>query len=317
MLIFGSTNVLAKDALVVNGFYNPFLWNCVTMFGQMCCYPIYLLLRESADPPAASKAALLATNKKPMAPFRLLVMVTLIDLAALSTINFTYNALPGSLIQMLRGCKVAFTCILSKIILGTSFDAPKLVGIAMNFVGLLFVIVSSTDSMWDADGARKPMVLQALCIGVVSQLIGSFQFIFEKKTMESYDVPPLLLASYEGMIGLPVACVTLVIANMVGYEDTIVALQEIDSTAVIRGLMILFLFAVATFNLAGISVAKHGSPVLRALLEIMRTAVIWTLEVARGWLRFETTELFAYLLTSTGTLIYGKQIPLPCIRATK
>merc|ERR1712176_1536014 len=98
-----------------------------------------------------------------------------------STINLTYNALPGSLIQMLRGCKVVFTCVLSKIILGASFDAPKIIGISLNFLGLVFIIASSKDCLWDADGAKNTTIVQALCVGVFSQLIGSFQFIFEKK----------------------------------------------------------------------------------------------------------------------------------------
>merc|ERR1712039_1055109 len=170
-------------------------------------------------------------------------------------------------------------------------------------LGLLFIVISSKGCMWDAGEAQMSMITQALCIGVVSQLIGSFQFIFEKKTMESYDVPPLLLASYEGMIGLPVACLSLWFANMMGWEDTATVMQSIDTSSVVRGLMLVFLVAVATFNLSGITVAKHGSPVLRALMEIMRTACIWTLEVARGWIRFEITELVAYLLTSFGTLV--------------
>merc|ERR1719215_814235 len=127
--------------------------------------------------------------------------------------------------------------------------------------------------------------------------------------MRPTGVPPLLLAGYEGVIGTPVGLIALLIANLTGFEDTPTALQQMDSSHAILSLMVLFLFAVATFNLAGISVAKHGSPVLRALMEIMRTACIWTLEVAKGWMKFNPTELCAYALPSPGTLIYGKQIP--------
>mmetsp|Transcript_88498 Transcript_88498/g.253489 ORF Transcript_88498/g.253489 Transcript_88498/m.253489 type:complete len:449 (-) Transcript_88498:108-1454(-) len=304
MLIFGTANVLCKEELVVQKFYKPFMWNMVTMLGQCFCMPIYWIQKKMYPPDDA----------KPVgtpAPFHVLLTVTVIDLAALSLVNTTYNQLPGSLIQLLRGCKVAFTCLLSRLILGQKFDGAKLTGVFMNIVGLWCVVGASGSSDWQ--GAAGSNVNRALAVGIISQLIGSLQFVYEKQTMDAYEMPPLLLAGMEGIIGTPIAFSVLVLANMFGVEDSMEALHTMAASRTIMALMVAFLFCVAIFNLSGITMAKYGSPVLRAMLEIARTAFIWLVEVCNGWTSFSAVQFLAFGFTSLGTCIYGKMISMPCI----
>mmetsp|Transcript_25338 Transcript_25338/g.43654 ORF Transcript_25338/g.43654 Transcript_25338/m.43654 type:complete len:96 (-) Transcript_25338:13-300(-) len=91
------------------------------------------------------------------------------------------------------------------------------------------------------------------------------------------------------------------------------ALHTMAASRTIMALMVAFLFCVATFNLSGITMAKYGSPVLRAMLEIARTAFIWLVEVFNGWTSFSAVQFLAFGFTSLGTCIYGKMISMPCI----
>jgi len=309
MMIFGSANVLLKEALVVDGFYMPFLWNMVTMVGQSFLLPMHWCkqARQPDDLP-----------KGPQAPTRVLVMVTCIDLLALSLINTTYNILPGSIIQMLRGCKVMFTCFLSKLILGKTQQWYQLLGVGMNFIGLLLTGLAGDRSEWDGGALSHPQaVVAAFAVGITSQLVGSFQFIYEAKTMKQYDVPALQLGGMEGIIGAPIGLLVLLTVNVMGREDTPSAIAQMGQSSSKAGLMLGFLVAVATFNLSGITVTKYGSPVLRAMLEIARTALIWAVEVTLGWNQFSTNQLGGYVITSIGTLIYSHVIVIPFLEPAK
>jgi len=244
-----------------------------------------------------------------------LLLITLFNLTALSLINAIYNVLPGSLIQLLRGVKVALTCLLSKLVLGTSSDNAKLLGVGMNMVGLVFVVVSSYGSVRGPEAGDQRKLWVALGLGMLSQLVGSCQSIYEKRTMDTYSISPVLLTGMEGIIGTPIAFCMLLVANFLGLEDTLQALQQMAGSSSVTWLMVALLICLGTFNLSGISVTKFGSPVLRALLEIGRTACIWLIEVTWGWLHFQPSQLVAYMLTSFGTLVYGKFIRIPCLPA--
>mmetsp|Transcript_1147 Transcript_1147/g.2327 ORF Transcript_1147/g.2327 Transcript_1147/m.2327 type:complete len:345 (-) Transcript_1147:84-1118(-) len=301
MLLFGSLNVLVKEALVVDRAFFPLLWNMVTMLGQACLFPL-------------SRCEKVKDSGKPAAPFWVLVAVTSIDLGALSLINSTYNVLPGSIIQMLRGFKVIFTAILSKLVLGKTLESYQIAGIACSCVGLVLAGASSMKTSWnDAKGAvhdHPAKVIFALSVGMASQFAGSCQVVFEAKVMKKYTVEPLKLTGYEGLIGTPIGCGIIYVAYMLGNFNPAQAVSEMVHDPHTAFLLLCFLIFVASFNLSGMFVTKYGSPVLRTMLEITRTAFIWMVEVMFAWNPFQSDQLFAFLAIATGTLLYGNFIKL-------
>lgn len=305
MMLFGPLNVLVKESLVVGGFFFPLLWNMVTMLGQSFLLPIHYCLEAPAAESETSKPA----------PAHILITVTCIDLLALSLINSTYNALPGSIIQTLRGFKIIFTAILSKLILGKTLVLYQYAGVALSCIGVVFAGASSMTSTWDGGAINhSQLTLMAFLLGTASQFVGSCQIVFEAKAMKSYHLPPLQLAGFEGVIGAPLGVAVIVISYMLGGNNPLDAFVALRGSTTGLGLLMCFMVTVSCFNLSGLIVTKHGSPVLRAMLEIMRTAVIWVVEVICQWNQFSIQQCIALIAITLGTLIYGNYIKIPFLQ---
>eukprot|EP00932_Pfiesteria_piscicida_P014671 SRR837773.26505.p1 GENE.SRR837773.26505~~SRR837773.26505.p1 ORF type:complete len:309 (+),score=66.73 SRR837773.26505:37-927(+) len=271
------------------------------MVAQCMCYPVHLILTRINPPKAPADG-----GERPRAPFHVLLMVTLFDISAMVMMNTNYGVLPGSLVQMLRGFRLIMTFFLSKLVLRSEYDKAKVIGIIMNSCGICFTALSSCTSRWQGASDNVGRVHFALAIGIASNAAGAVQYIYERQTMDAYDMPALLFTGVEGMIGLPIVIFCLIFANVVGWEDSLDAVSKLYASESLVAIMVCFLFIVCCFQLSGCTVGKYGSPVLRVLLEIARIAIVWTLEVVQRWVDFSFWELFAYLLTSVGTMIYGK-----------
>lgn len=256
------------------------------------------------------------TEQKKTAPWHLLFAVTCIDLAALSLINGTYNVLPGSIIQMLRGFKVICTAVLNKAVLGKNLKRYQLAGIALSCFGLVFAGSAGMVTIWGNGAANHPgLTVVALCVGMISQFMGSLQVVFEAKVMSQYTTPPLQLVGYEGVMGAPVGLSVIVLAYMLGYSNPVESFHKVTQSYYTAACLLMFLVAVTLFNLSGMFVTKYGSPVLRSMLEITRTAFIWGVEVVCAWNQFSAVQCGAFVFIALGTLLYGNFIKISVLQS--
>jgi len=308
MILFGSVNVVLKESMVFDGFYSPGIWTTATMVGQIFFLPLHCCTTLQAGD---------AENEsRPQATLGAILGVTSLDILALGLINTTYNVLPGSIIQMLRACKIIFTCVLSLLVLGKKQQPYHLLGVTLNIVGLLLAGLASVSSTYRNASEHPMLVWQALCVGILSQSVSSFGVVYEAKVMSQYDISPLLLTGSQGAIGMPLCIAILLAGHFTGLSSALSDVRALHTTALL-GLFCLFLLSAGAFNFAGITVTRHSSPVLRTMLEIARMAIIWLVEVMLGWQQINPLELGGFVLTTFGALIYGRGIVIPLLEPAR
>merc|ERR1719380_298034 len=107
--------------------------------------------------------------------------------------------------------------------------------------------------------------------------------VYEEKIMSSYTIPPLQVVGMEGLFGLGIGMILLVIVNMLGMESTPAAFYQISSSRLLLLVIIASIFSIAFFNFSGVTVTQKASAVARSTIDVSRTILIWAVELSLGW----------------------------------
>lgn len=232
-------------------------------------------------------------------------------------INAAYYTIAGSAIQMLRGGKVIITALLSVGILGRRLHLYQCVGSCIVVMGITLVGVSTR-----LNPAERPLSMgetrehswltwKALLCCLAGELTQSVLWVYQESVLKKYDIPPMQLVGLEGALGVVLAGLMVVVAHPLGYEDAMASIYQLSHSGPLLASVILLLFSMAFFNYAGVGVTKAGSAVHRSIIDVSRSVVIWTVELALTWHTFSFAQFGGFCVVVLGALVYNRIIVVP------
>ena len=279
--------------------------------------------------------------KKPPVPTNLIFAISaMCDLCA-STINtFGLTYLTTSMYQMLRGFELIFVCVWSKIFLGNHVYRHQGIGLVTLIHGLSLVGLNAVLKADEDKGTAKNPAI-GIILMFCSQFFSSTCYVLQEKFIKQYEVNPFQLVGFEGLSGVTIYTILLVIFQNVNcnswakqlktgicfgsddektkrdwyIEDTIFAFQQMGDSLALLLVYVFYIVSIALYNIVGINLTKLVSSTARAVVDTVRTVFIWAfflvIHPVKGTEEhFYWLQLVGFVLLVLGTLIYNEIVEL-------
>jgi len=324
--VTGSLNTLSGKLVNVTSskglfgdykFNHPFVQTAAMFMGESLCLIVYYLLflraKRTGRPIERASSDF---------PFYIFFLPALCDLTATCIMNVGLVYTYASVFQMMRGSVVIFTGIMSYFFLGRKLRSFHLLGMFLVMAGLACVGSASVISPSDSSSAPNPLLGAVLV--VAAQIVVSTQMVVEEKVLEKYKVPALQAVGFEGMFGLGMMSILLVIFYFIPhlhgltndlsgnhFENSLDAFEQIRNSYVICLGIFGYVGSIAFFNYFGVSVTKHINATTRMVLDNVRTIVIWAADLILRWEQFQFMQIIGFVLLLLGTAVYNQIIPVP------
>lgn len=250
------------------------------------------------------------------------------------SVGLTY--ITASTCQMLRGCAILFTAIISRFWLQRVLDFRQVVGLCMVFAAM--ALVGAAGAMTGGHGDQAASSIDGngawgVLLVCFAQLFQASQFVWEEKVMKKVCIPPLLLLGIEGIVGIILFGILVfplllhLPGNDVGgsLENVWDALSMVQRSPELMFLAIMYVTCVCALNCCAVYVTKFLSGVHRALIQTgLRTMVIWVVGLilyyrtngiyGEPWAGVPSyMELFGFAFFLCGSMLHSKMIHLPCM----
>eukprot|EP00930_Biecheleria_cincta_P073350 TRINITY_DN6064_c0_g1_i2.p1 TRINITY_DN6064_c0_g1~~TRINITY_DN6064_c0_g1_i2.p1 ORF type:complete len:351 (-),score=60.98 TRINITY_DN6064_c0_g1_i2:91-1077(-) len=305
VLVAGTVNVTLKNhmASAAGGFYYPMCWNFVTMCGMSLALPIHRLLQRSESAETQQLLTKAADTKE--APLRIYAVVMLFHWWSLLIVNSLYLYLPGALLQMMRGSKVPFTAALSFLILGKALQFHQQASLLVIMLGLTLGVQSCLDQ-WSFRGSfttREHGFWSVVFLSFASELIRSVMFVYQEKYVKQYKIPALKMSGAVGCMGALFSFQMLVIAQLLQIEDVFGMLLKLRVSPMASLTLFGFLVSVCLFEVGGIYITACSSAFTRAVVELIRTPIVWIVEIRYGIGAWSLWQLSSFLMLALGLLL--------------
>jgi len=314
MLISGSCNTLLMKFMVMQkvplapgapgeGFDQPYFQTLLMMIGEfLCLLAYYARGRDEKEKQNFADV-----------PKSIFAFACLFDWTATTLVNMAYVCIPASVVQMTRGAIVIFTCLLSVTFLGRRQHKYHIVGVALVFLGITLVSLSTFFNPAHISAASSvsnwtKLFGIGLCLG--AQIFQASMLVYEEKIMSKYTVSPLLVVGMEGTFGILFGLVLLSGLNAMHIENTPGAFYQMTHSKPLLIAIVGSIFSIAFFNFSGVTVTQKASAVSRSTIDVSRTIIIWAVELAMGWNSFNMLQLAGFFALALGTMIYNRLIVL-------
>ena len=274
--------------------------------------------------------------KKPPVPTNFIFAITAgCDLLATTINTFGLTYLTTSMFQMMRGLELFFVCLWSKIFLKNPIYRHAILGIGSLIFGLGLVGLSAV-LFDDKSVAKDPVVgIILLC---TSQFFSSTEYVFQEKFIKHYDVHPFQLVGFEGLWGVLMYTILLVIFQFSScdswndslkegicsinddgdyhIEDSIFAFRQMWNRKAILIVYIFYVVSIALYNIVGINLTKLVSSTARAVVDTVRTVFIWLFflfihPVDGTKEEFRPLQFVGFCFLVFGTLVYNEILVIP------
>jgi drug/metabolite transporter (DMT)-like permease len=300
-----------------------------------------IVVEENSDVPmikSSEEEKETKTEVKPPVPTNFIFCISAsCDLIASTIGNFGLTYLPTSVWQMMRGMELIFVCLWSKIFLKNHVYRHHLLGLGTLFFGLILIGLNAIiNKDKDAKTAKNPAV--GISLMVVGQLFSSTCYTLQEKFIHHYEVHPFQLVGFEGVSGVSMYLVLLIIFQFSScdtwsdklregicfkndkgkyhIEDSLFALKQFGQSAVITIHYICYIFSIALYNIVGINLTKLVSSTARAVIDTTRTVFIWAFFMAFHPIEgteehFYPVQFVGFLFLLAGSLLYNEIIEVP------
>jgi drug/metabolite transporter (DMT)-like permease len=239
----------------------------------------------------------------------------------------------ASIWQMLRGSEIVFAAIISVPGLGAKLYCYHWIGILLCMIGICLVgwaNVLNSQSTASGASASTSDALFGMALVVAAQVVQAAQMVVEEKLLKDVMLPPMKIVGYEGVWG-SCLCVFLVFpicwylpgADNGHGEDIVDTLTMLKNDSSLVGLLMLYVFSCATYNVAGMAVTSNLSAVHRTMMEASRTLGIWLIDLCvhylinkdisfgEAWMPYSYVQLIGFLVLLSGQSVYGTVLRIP------
>jgi drug/metabolite transporter (DMT)-like permease len=270
-------------------------------------------------------------KKKPPIPNNFYFMITAgCDLMATTINTFGLTYLTTSMFQMMRGLELFFVCVWSKVFLKNPQYRHNILGVGTLIFGLSLVGLNSV-LFNDTAVAKNPVV--GIILLATSQFFSSTEYVFQEKFIKHYDVHPFQLVGFEGLWGVCMYTILLIIFQNVScvdwnetirdgicfvvnnedshIEDTFFAFKQMWDNKSLLVVYIFYIVSIALYNIVGINLTKLVSSTARAVVDTVRTVFIWLFflfftPVEGTQEEFHPLQFVGFCFLVLGTLIYNE-----------
>jgi drug/metabolite transporter (DMT)-like permease len=352
MIITGSINTIAnklqqsETSLGISYEHHQWFITFCMFLGECTCLIGYLIVsRKKQQEPLIDMEKDISGNKiNPMSqeddtPKEAKVwyfwVPAMCDLMGSTLMTFGLTYLASSVYQMFRGILILFTAAFSYYFLKSKLYRQHYLGILLVVGGLAMVGLDSV--LHSGSASKSPGV--GIILVVIAQVFSATQFIVEEKLLKKYSAHPLRVVGWEGVWGSVSYIVILIIFQFVScnswsdsmkdglcmendsgnykLEDTIFAFRQLGNNGLLLFYVLLYVCSIAVFNFVGISITKFVSSTARAVVDTVRTVIVWVFFLVMPFVpdntkeKFSALQLCGFLVLIAGSLIYNEVVVLP------
>lgn len=343
MLISGTTSAVCMKVIlicksagyigIIHNYDKPFMQSFMMFIGMS----IPLIVRKFWDPDWKGP------GKRPPRPFKVTVILAIpavFDMIATTLNIFGLIYVNLSIFQMLRGSMIIFCAVLSILFLpNKKIKNYEWVGITMTTVALVLIGVAGVYIPGQSgDETEDHSVLQKVfgCLLILlSQLFQAAQNVIEEYLFVGMENTSALdVCGVEGvwgilfvlLVGFPFAFIvpgkdpSPLGNSLENLWDTLLMIGHSKTIPVIYAL---FVAACCGYNMFGILILGLSSCVNLAILDAIRTFLIWVFMVSaqklgapfgEPWVTWSWLELFGFVLLVLASFVYNRVFDLPFLK---
>jgi hypothetical protein len=212
--------------------------------------------------------------------------------------------------------------IFSKLFLRRKFYRQHYLSIPVVIAGVTIVGVASFTHKGGRESSDTKWV--GFVFVFITQVFGALFYISEEMLFKKYYLNPLKVAGWEGLWGVLIYAVVLIILQFINCEGSLCPQGHLDnSVETLRQLgdnywLIIFMIGLlithAMYNGFGVSVTKYASSAQRSTLNSCKTVVVWVfflLFQGPGHEKFLWLQLVGFMLVIFGSLVFNEIIVFP------
>jgi len=334
-----------------------FITFCMFLGESTCLlwYAIHLIKKSKNAPlleNSSQSGKETETETKKEVSVWILAIPALADFFGSTIMTFGLTMLTGSVYQMFRGSLILFTALFSIVFLGRKLFRHHFLGIAITVTGLLVVglatfIYPAATPEGCGSGRGASNSISGIVLIIIAQIFSASQFVIEEKIMTTYKCHPLQVVGWEGVWGSLIYAILLVIFQFIPctappvdgtnlsyficspndkgewlLEDTSFAFRQMGNNGYLLFWVIFYTCSIAVFNFVGISITKYLSSPARAVIDTVRTVVVWfffLMPFINKCYRetFNYLQLIGFVFLVLGTIVYNEVIVLPFLGFNK
>ena len=231
--------------------------------------------------------------------------------------------LPISIVLVLKGSRVVFSALLSKVMLNRRLFAYHWCGVVLCMVGL---VIASVSSILNQFNLRSHLAV-GICLCLTGEFLRSVRMVSEERLMKTYLYHPVAVIGLEGVVGTILSVPLLLIVDAIpgddngsyeSWENTVYMLAHSTLATVLVVLLPLWINAL---YLSGVFVTKMLSAVHNALVTVLTVAVVWGMELiiyycvdsqyGLGWGKYSVLQLIGFGFILLSTLLYDSTLRIP------
>ncbi|KAI0480611.1 hypothetical protein GGR56DRAFT_671712 [Xylariaceae sp. FL0804] len=276
----------------------------------------------------------------------LLSLPAVCDICGTTLMNAGLLMVAASIYQMTRGALVLFVGLFSVVFLRRRlhlYQWVSLVGVVLGvaLVGLAGAISpdetrgsnSNNENHVDGSGGGgggDPAVVGPeeeavrVVLGVLliagAQIFTATQFVLEEFLLERSSIEPLEVVGWEGLFGLAVTLVAMLIlhfavgrtdAGRYGMFDMVEGFRQMTEYKTVLISSFLIMISIGGFNFFGLSVTRSVSATARSTIDTCRTLFIWIVSLGLGWETFKWLQVAGFALLVYFTFVFNGIVPPP------
>lgn len=233
--------------------------------------------------------------------------------------------LPISIVLVLKGSRVVFSAILSKLMLKRHLFVYHWCAVIICMLGLT---IASLSSIFNQFHLRNGLGI-GICLCLFGEFMRSVRMVLEERLMKTFGYNPVAMIGIEGLVGAVISVPLLGIVDAISgsdegsYENWSNTIYMLSNSVLAVSLISLLPVWINALYLSGVFVTKMLSAVHNALITVLTVAVVWGLELliyygispeyGHGWGTYSPLQLVGFVFILVSTLMYDAILRIPQI----
>jgi drug/metabolite transporter (DMT)-like permease len=193
--------------------------------------------------------------------------------------------LSPSFFQMLLGCGIIFTPLISRVVLKKKIYRHTYIGMVISAVALVLISVASLLVTGMSKTDDELNTLFAICIMIGGVFLGSLQRVYEEWLLDKIETSAFRFVGLEGLFGIICLFVVHILfytydringCNMFNIGNEFI--QVFNSKPLIIISLVLVL-STTFYDLSGIVITRKMSATYRVVNDVAKVVIVWLVEI--------------------------------------
>lgn len=318
-------------------FAKPWSQNILMFVGEACVLTT-VLCPTSRSSQARNRLEQSPNGRATRAPFYIFMVPAACDVLGTGIGGLGMLCVSAAVWQMTRGSIVVFTSVFSVVFLQAKKYAYHWISVGITVCGVS--LVGAAAILDEGAGASGSSVLMGIGLVIIAQAFSAFQAVSEELFIKGYAASPARVVGSEGIWGIAYMIALLSLfyflpgqdnGSYENFPDTMFKIVKSPFPLDVWGAI--YLVSIGCYNFFGTTMTGQLSAVHRCLVDALRTAVVWGVELtvfyatkdsacspegrSRGecfgveWGPHSYLQLIGFVVLLFGTLMYNAIIRVP------